>query len=354
MRELFESTIERVLSDLCTSDLLREAESGEWPVALWRTLEDNGFPLAGAPEMVGGADACWSDLFVIIRALGRFVAPVPLAEMIVGNWLLEQSGLNARSDILSIASESNLTLVGARVSGELRQVPWGRFADSVVTLANDEAGQLNVVLLDVATAERVRQGTNIASEARDQLSFSSAAIVMSTLLPAHLDGDVLLAAGAMVRSAQISGAINELLVMTASYAGERKQFGKPIAAFQAIQQQLAVLAEQAAAASVAAEAAFAGADQGIPTFSVAAAKISASDAASQAAAIGHSVHGAIGFTQEYALHNLTRRLWSWRSEFGSSTFWSKALGKHVCAAGAEAFWPMLTNPELQNLSNTQK
>ena len=147
MRELFESTIERVLSDLCTSDLLREAESGEWPVALWRTLEDNGFPLAGAPEMAGGADACWSDLFVIIRALGRFVAPVPLAEMIVGNWLLEQSGLNARSDILSIASESNLTLVGARVSGELRQVPWGRFADSVVTLANDEAGQLNVVLL---------------------------------------------------------------------------------------------------------------------------------------------------------------------------------------------------------------
>ena len=111
--------------------------------------------------------------------------------------------------------------------------------------------------------------------------------------------------------------------------------------------------EQVHQACVAAEAAFAGADQRLPMFSVAAAKVSASEAASQAAAIGHSVHGAIGFTQEYALHMLTRRLWSWRSEFGSSTFWSKALGEHVCAAGSADFWPMLTNPELQDLSTTQ-
>ncbi|SDS89023.1 acyl-CoA dehydrogenase [Halopseudomonas sabulinigri] len=353
MRELFESTIERLLSDLCTPDLVHEAESGEWPAALWRALEDNGFPLAGAPEVAGGADASWADLYVIIRALGRFAAPVPLAEMIIGNWLLEQAGLGARSDILSLASETSLTIGEGRVSGELAQVPWGRFADSVVALAGDNAGQTHVVLLDVATAERVRQGTNIAGEARDHLSFSAAAVAMSAVLPTHLADDVLLAAGAMARSAQIAGAINALLEMTASYAGERKQFGKPIAAFQAIQQQLAVLAEQAAAANVAAEAAFAGADQRLPMFSVAAAKVSASEAASQAAAIGHSVHGAIGFTQEYALHTLTRRLWSWRSEFGSSTFWSKALGEHVCAAGSADFWPMLTNPELQDLSTTQ-
>jgi len=43
-----------------------------------------------------------------------------------------------------------------------------------------------------------------------------------------------------------------------------------------------------------------------------------------------------------ALQRSTRRLWSWRSEFGHATHWSQRLGRAVCAGGAAALWPALT------------
>ena len=50
MKELFESTVTRLLSDLVTPELLRSAESGAWPTDLWTALEDSGFAVAAAPE----------------------------------------------------------------------------------------------------------------------------------------------------------------------------------------------------------------------------------------------------------------------------------------------------------------
>jgi hypothetical protein len=54
------------------------------------------------------------------------------------------------------------------------------------------------------------------------------------------------------------------------------------------------------------------------------------------------VHGAIGFTHEHSLRRLTRRLWSWRDEFGTESHRSRELGGGVMAAGADALWPTIT------------
>ena len=79
-----------------------------------------------------------------------------------------------------------------------------------------------------------------------------------------------------------------------------------------------------------------------PAFEVAAAKVRAGEAAGAGAAIAHAVHGAIGFTYEHSLHFATRRLWSWRAEFGSESRWAATLGRAVLARGADALWPDLT------------
>ena len=73
-------------------------------------------------------------------------------------------------------------------------------------------------------------------------------------------------------------------------------------------------------------------------FEVATAKIRAGESAGLAASIGHQVHGAIGFTDEYSLHYITRRLWSWRSEYGSESYWERRIGKEVIDAGAYNLW----------------
>ena len=67
----------------------------------------------------------------------------------------------------------------------------------------------------------------------------------------------------------------------------------------------------------------------------------AGEAAGKVAEVCHQVHGAMGFTQEHPLHFATRRLWSWRDEFGHETFWQERIGRLVCEPGGEALWPRL-------------
>ena len=72
------------------------------------------------------------------------------------------------------------------------------------------------------------------------------------------------------------------------------------------------------------------------------AKIRADDASSIATSIAHQVHGAIGFTYEHGLHFATRRLWSWRAEFGAGAEWAESLGRETISRGADALWPYVT------------
>jgi acyl-CoA dehydrogenase len=156
----------------------------------------------------------------------------------------------------------------------------------------------------------------------------------------------------MVRAAQMAGALDSILDQGVRYATERKQFGRPIANFQAIQHYLAVVAGHVAASGLAAEQAFRAADGEKqmtamggpvdPSFEIAVAKVRVGEAAGVAAGLVHQVHGAIGFTYEHSLHFATRRLWSWRAEFGSESGWAVELGRRVAARGVDALWSDLT------------
>lgn len=147
---------------------------------------------------------------------------------------------------------------------------------------------------------------------------------------------------AMMLAAKMAGALQAALDLSVEYTRQRQQFGKPLAGFQAIQQQLAVFAEETAAANMAAAAAFSAANRGDAWFEIACAKLRANQAARVSTGIAHQVHGAMGFTAEYRLQHLTRRLWKWGSEHGNERFWSDRIGARVAERGAENFWADLT------------
>jgi alkylation response protein AidB-like acyl-CoA dehydrogenase len=148
---------------------------------------------------------------------------------------------------------------------------------------------------------------------------------------------------AMILAAKMAGALNAALDLSVQYTRERQQFGKPLASFQAIQQQLAVFAEEAAAADMAAASAFRAADRGDAWFEIACAKLRANQAARISTGIAHQVHGAMGFTAEYRLQHLTKRLWAWGSEHGNERYWADLIGAQIAARGHENFWPDLTD-----------
>jgi acyl-CoA dehydrogenase len=150
------------------------------------------------------------------------------------------------------------------------------------------------------------------------------------------------ALGAFVRVALSAGALDAALAMSIEHVNTRQQFGKPLGKFQAVQQSLAVFAVEAAAVNVAAAAAAAALDRGDATFEIPAAKLRTNMAIGIGTGIAHQVHGAIGFTQEYPLHQLTRSLMAWRSECGNDAYWAGILGGLACANGGAGLWAEMT------------
>lgn len=131
---------------------------------------------------------------------------------------------------------------------------------------------------------------------------------------------------AAMAAAEIAGGAERLLDMSVEHANTREQFGRPIGKFQAIQQQLAALAEKAVLVRIAAQAACA---HGLtpPLEAATMAKSVASSAVPVMAGIAHAVHGAIGITAEFPLHRITARLHALRMAHGAESYWNARLGR---------------------------
>ncbi len=306
---------------------------------LWTTCEQAGLARLTLPESAGGSDGTLDDAATLLDAAGAYAARVPLAETdLLGGWLAHAAGLDVPDGPL-VAVAGSLSGTSA-VSGTLPRVPWGRSVAAVVVLAGTR-----VLVLDPSTAE-ITEGTNVAEEPRDTLTFSGATPLAGADAPAGAADELALRA-ALGRSLLLAGAARGALARSIGYAGERVQFGRPIGKFQAVQQQLAEAGAEVAAASAASGAAARtastdGFDAASTAFAVAAAKARCGEAATAVARIAHQVHGAIGFTREHDLRLVTTRLWAWRDEDGHDAHWNDHVGAAALAAGADGLWPLIT------------
>jgi acyl-CoA dehydrogenase len=322
-----------------TPELLSAADGGAWPSKLWDVLAAAEYPsLFAEPD----PDVTWNDAQPLVLAAGAALAPVPLPETLVASWLLRLAGIAVPAGILTVVPQratERWHANGTRITGRATGVPWGCAAGHIAVVV--DAGERPALAL-VSAADLARTpDRNVAAEPRDTLE--AAAVEAIALAPlGELPGDLVQRFGALVRATQIAGAAGRVLRATAKHAGEREQFGRPIAQFQAISQQLAVMVEETVAASMAAALAWhaAGADPG--TRAIAIAKVRAGKAAGIVPAIAHAVHGAIGITAEHSLHFANRRLWAWRAEFGSEAHWARELGTQVLRDGGARLWPGVT------------
>jgi acyl-CoA dehydrogenase len=142
----------------------------------------------------------------------------------------------------------------------------------------------------------------------------------------------------LLNAARINGTIRWIFERTASYANERVQFGKPLAKQQAVQQMLALLADHVLAATAITDAAAANPSPCL----IAAARARLGEASDCAIEVGHQVHGAIGFTREYALNYRTRNLIAWRDQYGSVLEWKAELGRMFIGVSRDELWPAIT------------
>ena len=288
-----------------------------------------------------------SDALNIIRLAGSFAAPVPLAENMLATWMQLVVGIEPVEGPLSIApvraGDRLLLSQGAngwQLRGSVGRIPWGRIAKGLVVVA-DCAGKSYVTLVSRESFSQVVQGENLAREPRDTIVID-AALSNDAVRCLQEGAGYLFRLGAAVRVLQMTGAMEAVLRMTVEYVMQRKQFGKPLGKFQAVQQNIAVMAANVAAAKAAANSACHQFTNDGTDLGIAAAKLRTNEAATIVSKLAHQAHGAMGFTQEYGLHFLTKRLWSWRDEFGNDALWSHKLGHAVCDQGADNLWSLIT------------
>ena len=136
--------------------------------------------------------------------------------------------------------------------------------------------------------------------------------------------------GAAATCAEMVGGAQAVLDMTVAYAKERAQFSKPIGAFQAVQHHCANMAIDVMGARFIAYEAIWRLSEGLDaTTEVAVAKSWVSEAYERVCAVGHQVHGAIGFTAEHDLHHYTRHAMSTALAFGDADTHTDRLATHL-------------------------
>lgn len=338
----------RLLKDHVDRKLLDAAKREGWSPQLWRQLDDAEFPRVSLPEGAGGAGGTLSDLAAVLRVAGRFAAPVPLAETaMLAGWMLAASGLPVprgplaaapgHADAASAHRESGRWVV----SGTLSRVPWARIASRLVLMARTETEDI-VASVDPQHC-RITPGRNLAGEPRDAVVLENVTAEQAAPAGAGVTSEALRLRGALARSLLMAGALERTLELSVEHAQQRAQFGRKIGQFQAVQHAIARLGGEVAAAVAAALSAAGVMERGAGvTLAVASAKIRTSEAAREGALIAHQVLGAIGVTDEHALHHSTLRLWAWREEYGNEAEWAAALGGAIQRSGAGQFWPAIT------------
>jgi acyl-CoA dehydrogenase len=318
MDALLADAFDRLLAGCCTPAAVREVERTQSAAALWAELEASGFADAMVAEAAGGAGLGWRDAFELLLACGRHALPLPLGATMLLRAALATAGHDAPPGPLTIAPHGNRHDDGAI---SCTNVPFGLLTDAVLVV--DAQGAR---LLPVAQAER--RATGVHGSLQAHLRWPAAATGGVALLSPRSWRQ----AGAVLTAAAMAGAMEQVLQATLAYAHERAQFGKSIGKFQAVQQQLSVMAEHVFAARIAAQIGCAVDGVEPHPHRAALAKARAGEAAEKVVAIAHAVHGAIGMTAAYDLQLYTRRLQEWRGDYGGSAYWQARLGAALLAA----------------------
>lgn len=326
--ELLLETIDGLLADHATPERVGAAEGGLDP-KLWAALAESGLAAVGVAESAGGSGGTLHDAAAIAKAAGRYAAPVPLTETsIIGGWVCEQAGLTLPDGPLAV-------VVSDAIAGRVRRVPWASVAEHLVVVTPE-----GVAIVDPATVG-LEAGHNYAGEPRADVTLNQPIDLGPGPPP-----DAVRARGALARSLLMAGALGQAVDLSVQYANEREQFGRPIGKFQILQHYLAEMAGESAAAEAAADTATdviaSAAGDAEVVLAIAAAKAVAGRAAGIINRLAHQLHGAIGYTDEHRLQYSTRRLWSWRDEYGTEAEWAALLGTELCRAGEAALWPQLT------------
>jgi 3-oxocholest-4-en-26-oyl-CoA dehydrogenase beta subunit len=349
-QEEFVQACRQLLERECPLSLVREvatpAGTGH-SERLWKSLVAAGWLDLAFPEDVGGAGGSLFDLGLAYREAGRVLVPTTLYSTVHAALLIHAAGTAEQQrrwlpgifggdTVASVAfaephaverlhlttTSAHLTPEGWVLDGVKAFVPNARVASFLVVLAKQarRAEDPGVGLFVVPTDHpglHLGPYETFGHDAQFEVELRGVAVPEDSLLGSSAGLDLGSAAFAAVaekvtalQCMEMLGGIEAVLRRTADYVSERRQFGRPVGSFQAVQHHVANIAIRVEGGRTAAFRALCRAAEGQPASrDVAVAKVWLGDTYRMATVLAHQLWGGMGYALETGLY-----LWSQRAK----------------------------------------
>jgi alkylation response protein AidB-like acyl-CoA dehydrogenase len=297
------------MKDACTGDALREAWV-DGPTALWDVVAQLGILGMEAPGSIGGLEMSPPDWVLLLEESGRVGFPGPLVETIAAIPALIQGG---QTDLAGRVAAGQALVTVVRAGGLALDAD---LAEAVLVI---DVGGVNLV-----SSPTLTQRTSVDGARRlFKVEGGGAAL--------DCDGNALLDRAIIAASAQLIGLSRRVLDEAVGYAKERRQFGKPIGTFQAVQHHLAdaLLAIKFAAPLVYRAALSLATGDASRSAHASMAMLRAAGAADVACRKSLQVHGAIGYTTELDLQLYMKRALGLSRAWGSPAWHRDRAAAHL-------------------------
>lgn len=363
-QQTLKNTVRKFLSAECPGAEVRRLMETDtaFDASLWTKMAEQGWTGMLIPEQYGGFGMGMVEMAATLEEMGRALLPGPFfSTVVMAGTLIEQAGDETQKQkyLGAIArGEAKVTVAfledppawtpqsvqlkartaggGYVLDGTKLFVPDAAVSDSIILIARLE-GELALFILARDTqgvAIRPMHSIDLTRKVYE-VQFDGVRVASDGMLASGAAAvQALGRARAMATAgivAEMTGGMQRLLDLTVEYAKTRKQFGRPIGQFQAVQHQCAdMLVYTESSRSAAYYAAYA-IQEGIPEapLAVSVAKAYASEAYRETGNRAIQVHGGMGFTWENEAHLFYRRAKVSEQMFGDTAFHREQLAKMV-------------------------
>ncbi|MBI2831520.1 MAG: acyl-CoA/acyl-ACP dehydrogenase [Chloroflexi bacterium] len=299
---------------------------------LWSKIADMGWQGLAFPEKYGGIGSGFLDLTILLEEMGFASFLSPFASTVVSGIAILENGTEKQKEahlpkltggklFLSPAllepkvkyDQSGVTLkatpsdTGYTLSGAKLFVPYGHLADCFLVSARTPEG-ITVFLVD-AKSPGVKQTPlkNVAADRQSEVKLDKVKVSNKDILGKPGEGwpivEKLMQMLTAARCAELVGGSRKVLDLSLAYVKQRHQFGRPVGSFQAVQHHCVNMTIEADGMRMITYQAAWMLGEGIPCAKeVSMAKAWASTVYPKIAMLGHQVHGAIAYTQDYDMY----------------------------------------------------
>lgn len=364
--KLLKDNAGRFLQDRCSSAFLRESVRGEtgFSTALWKEMAGLGWLGLIYEERYGGVGGSFFDLCILFEEMGKVLLPTPFfcSAVLSGLLIDEAASETVKKELLPpmIGGERILTLAlldeGGRcdfsdlkmearkggdgsfvLTGKRILVPYAHAADEILVCAQIAGPGQNgpTVFRTTGRSQGVKivsLDTPLTGEKLFAVFYEEAPLSRDDILGVPGRGidyiEKVLPRAIICKCAEMVGGLARVVEMTVGYVKERRQFGRPLGALQAVQHSCADMQMHLEASRLVTYQAASLLSEGMPCEKeIAMAKAFCSDAYKKCTWSAHQIHGGIGFTEEHDLHFYYKHAKASELAFGDARFHRGRVGE---------------------------